>query len=570
MKRMTEVAAESESLVLACPPRPEGRWYTLLQPSCLRISVSDHATLRTLTLRMQSEAHTALFNEDILREVAQHFRTSRREDVNALGRMALVCRAFSDPALDVLWRNLESLLPLLNILAISVDLADHAGDVKPPMRQASLTCISDAQWNRFRSYARRVRSVQIHRYMETLHSPVIAQLATRSCGEPLLPSLVSLQFDLISAKSVSEILAFLSPLLHDVTLQVGSWGLDTSFVTDIGRDFVFALRCAASSLRHLTLERFDDPDFMTHTDFTPFSELQTLDIGRCVASFSVLSACAKMSSLITLDIGLKGLTVEDIKRCHGFPVLENLSVHSHPSQATALLPMLSTTVLRSFTYIDQAYHDRFLRARQDLGNYRVMLAALHSKSAATIRGVYFTIAVFDDVSTPSLMSVIDPLLDFRVLEELRIDSSLAVSVTSDDVCRMAFSWPNIQTLDFSVYQGSVSPSVYSLTEFAQWCPYLIFLKLPGLDPRPALPPESEWVSTSSCSLKGLCVTGRNNVSLDAHYEHGHSIAVARFLNHLFPNMTMEHCVGKEWTDINAVLEILQDAARRGYSGKQSS
>jgi len=39
-----------------------------------------------------------------------------REGVKDIARVSRVCKTFRDPALDLLWRNIDSLLPLLGLL----------------------------------------------------------------------------------------------------------------------------------------------------------------------------------------------------------------------------------------------------------------------------------------------------------------------------------------------------------------------------------------------------------------------------------------------------------------------
>ena len=41
---------------------------------------------------------------------------ARRESQKTLARAAQVCRAFSEPALDVLWRNVDNIVHLLSLL----------------------------------------------------------------------------------------------------------------------------------------------------------------------------------------------------------------------------------------------------------------------------------------------------------------------------------------------------------------------------------------------------------------------------------------------------------------------
>ena len=57
-------------------------------------------------------AHHALSIIDILRLVFDQIR----DDKLTLSRLARCCRAFHNPALDILWKNLSSDVPLLALL----------------------------------------------------------------------------------------------------------------------------------------------------------------------------------------------------------------------------------------------------------------------------------------------------------------------------------------------------------------------------------------------------------------------------------------------------------------------
>lgn len=59
-----------------------------------------------------------LFNSDILSLIFAHFDLVEDPMVyrKSLYWAALTCKAFTEPALDVLWRSMNSLIPLLKLL----------------------------------------------------------------------------------------------------------------------------------------------------------------------------------------------------------------------------------------------------------------------------------------------------------------------------------------------------------------------------------------------------------------------------------------------------------------------
>ena len=65
-------------------------------------------------------AGEVLQNVDLLRVIFEHFDVDLDEDRPAPGKksllsVALSCKAFVDPALDILWRNMHSLRPFFNL-----------------------------------------------------------------------------------------------------------------------------------------------------------------------------------------------------------------------------------------------------------------------------------------------------------------------------------------------------------------------------------------------------------------------------------------------------------------------
>ena len=87
--------------------------------------------------------HEALVNADVLDYVFGHFTVDpeTREAVQIRSYLrwaALSCRAFSRPALNALWRTLDSLLPLLKLLP-SLKLVDHVY-VRPLLVTFSFRC----------------------------------------------------------------------------------------------------------------------------------------------------------------------------------------------------------------------------------------------------------------------------------------------------------------------------------------------------------------------------------------------------------------------------------------------
>lgn len=95
---------------------------------------------------MSSQAQKALLCQEIVSEIFEYLspgspeveafprqKTARREAQRSLARLARVCRAFSAPALNVLWRVTDDLIYLLSILPSFkwVRYKTYVSDIRP-------------------------------------------------------------------------------------------------------------------------------------------------------------------------------------------------------------------------------------------------------------------------------------------------------------------------------------------------------------------------------------------------------------------------------------------------------
>ncbi|KAH9948918.1 hypothetical protein B0H21DRAFT_820485 [Amylocystis lapponica] len=141
----------------------------------------------------QTPTNSALCCDEILVNIFQyldspHFSFFTPGLVNPyLPVCARVCKAFSEPALGILWRDIYSFTPLLEILS-SVRWDDHAQCHK------DLDALPVGDKKRFKAYARRVRVIN---YMDTflrkrIDLDIIMDVVRWSGEQPILPGLQSL------------------------------------------------------------------------------------------------------------------------------------------------------------------------------------------------------------------------------------------------------------------------------------------------------------------------------------------------------------------------------------------
>ncbi|CCM04205.1 uncharacterized protein FIBRA_06371 [Fibroporia radiculosa] len=134
----------------------------------------------------------------------------------SLGRLARTCNALKEPVLDILWRDLDTLTPLIGLFPSTIlkrARRPGLGLTKNP---------EPSDWNRLLAYGERVRSVS---YVEASGniSPTIFPILEELCPKPwILPNLTSLTWKSETAAGLERCRLFMCPELRNLTLEVGT------------------------------------------------------------------------------------------------------------------------------------------------------------------------------------------------------------------------------------------------------------------------------------------------------------------------------------------------------------
>ncbi|KAG8910399.1 hypothetical protein FRC01_006351, partial [Tulasnella sp. 417] len=146
--------------------------------------------------------------EETLRLIFQFTETA------SLSRAARVSRAWSNIALDELWRSLPSIFPLLGLLAPLewiLDATQH--------HRRLFSSLVNADWDRFSEYAIRIRCLNIDYAMEAelpLDSAALVHMFHRT--GPVLPNIERISWRFIQNKNCTSIFPFLGPRLEHLAL----------------------------------------------------------------------------------------------------------------------------------------------------------------------------------------------------------------------------------------------------------------------------------------------------------------------------------------------------------------
>ncbi|KAL6310106.1 hypothetical protein BKA93DRAFT_814448 [Sparassis latifolia] len=134
----------------------------------------------------------------------------------SLYRLARTCKALKEPALDLLWRDLDSLAPLIALFPNT--LLKRAR--RPGLGLAKNPVPED--WTALLAYGERVRSIV---YAESVGNispsifPIFEELRPRNW---LLPNLTSLTWKSETAPGLERCRLFLGPELQNIVLEVGT------------------------------------------------------------------------------------------------------------------------------------------------------------------------------------------------------------------------------------------------------------------------------------------------------------------------------------------------------------
>ncbi|KII86179.1 hypothetical protein PLICRDRAFT_280623 [Plicaturopsis crispa FD-325 SS-3] len=139
-----------------------------------------------------------------------------RASLGDLARLARTCRALCDPALDILWRTLWSLNPLICTLPADLWESTESENAYGITRKDIffLRPIKDTDWTRFLLYARRVRVLNfddpsIGRAVNFRHAGVPSALHVSAPALPLLPNL-----QVLALNEEEALVPHLGMLLH--------------------------------------------------------------------------------------------------------------------------------------------------------------------------------------------------------------------------------------------------------------------------------------------------------------------------------------------------------------------
>ncbi|KAI0672791.1 hypothetical protein C8Q78DRAFT_680754 [Trametes maxima] len=490
-------------------------------------------------------ANRQLWNDDILREIFAHlapatfpFTKDDRPSLAALACCARASKTLYEPASDVLWREIDSVV-ILSVLSPAVLKKED----KHFTTFVSSGPLPDAVCARFRNYAHRVRRL-VHRAERTRVQPTVLDgLYAYAGGEPLLPNVKAVFWCQRTPPDVLEILPVVSTSLRELCIaEIGVHGnLVPASGAQVSTGFAFSrfirgLSTVAPWLETLTLSgNIHSSSIICVSELKKLKALSIINFahhGFGAGYLPVLRSCAALSHLrefginLTIDEAsladtLRASTEELDLDFAGFHSLRALRVHGSLALVRRFLSHVSSTELASF--------GAFVPRPDRLEDYRHCLETLSTRFASTLRTVRLSGSWTGTMaSLASPLDILRPLLHLSQLEEVCLISGTGVAVTFTvaDVLTFAKAWPNMQELKVLYQAVPAALPIDALSAFAAHCPRLHTLWLASVDLRGAASRKLADCPESRHALKRLWLVG-DMTAADVGQ-------IARFVDRMFP------------------------------------
>ncbi|RPD61772.1 hypothetical protein L226DRAFT_612237 [Lentinus tigrinus ALCF2SS1-7] len=490
----------------------------------------------------QSSPHAVWSIAEVVREVMEQ----NAENVSTLSSCARVSHAFSEPALEVLWREQSGLNRLLSILRKSVKCIPIAIDNMPGFtinRYVISGPIDDLEWSRFQLYANLVRAYSTSIW-ERMDDIFVATLLDKCAGKPLLPRLTFLgwtgQDDGITS---SAFLLFMSPMLRIV--HVNSSGLYVTPPAEfepLSEEFTIAAALRLIHARAPAVEQLKIPacHLCSLKPISDFVHLRSL----CIESEDP-RIWEKIANWLP---NLQDLTVymftqmqdEDIQRARRLP-------EAHFGQLTRLWFMADPRIMPIVLDLIRAPHLNNLQLdtelRDDLCVHLCDIVAV--RFVRSLRIFLLKLASDGRDEHPrQFEALFSPLYAIRHLEHVTVqvtfDTNLAL--TADEVTRITGAWPNLKHLKFSSVLLSKSElaaprmPITALEIFARRCPQLEVLFMPLPNPAPLADLDLATVPACSNRLQRIYLYSGSEWPEDfADWE-----KVEPYVERLFPGAVLIH------------------------------
>ncbi|OJA13359.1 hypothetical protein AZE42_04502 [Rhizopogon vesiculosus] len=396
---------------------------------------------------------------------------------STIAALARTCRAFKEPALDVLWKNMDRLKPLISCLPEGVKVATNG---KMSLRRPPFA----VEWMIFGQYARRIHSLTICCSGLNEISDLVVEALVSALSSVMVPNLCTLEWLDDRGSFFPLLRTLLVPTITSITLRSNLW---QPWKPSFSKSAVLAsLGSRCPSLRNLHCV-YGDPYETSDTVSEAVRGCHKLvHIKTGVLNTQALTHLASLPSLKSLRFLLSHHTVDDIPPANSIPTftskLDDVSItaisYAHLTRCFRNVRFMSCqSVVLSISSIEP-YHPLHIPD----------LIISFSECFSPVLEQLRVQTKFDDESESTLndhrlafgFNVIAPLLQFSRLTKLDLNWLCTSDVDDEAFKDMIQSWPLLE--EFSFGSGNhwlVPPSLtfIGLVHLIQHCRNLSYVEI---------------------------------------------------------------------------------------------
>lgn len=417
-----------------------------------------------------------------------------RRGIKDMARISQVCKIFRDPALDFLWKNLDSLLPLLRLLPLEINeehgdkarLLKVLGDLKSPERQSYI------------SISNRVRTLSFSEPHEPIPRNLINDIIEYNIL--LTPRIDVLHLRISSEAGLRLLPALITPELTDISLSFDENLYVFNRPLDLGdlikSVYTTIFRCAPKLVHFSVVDLYEALPLLSltkapgqdHMDTTCLQSLTHAVFYITAASLpQVLELMSQLHKLEDLTIQVCEKNFDEIPRLscftsETFGSLKNVAFDGSPDIISRIFSAFPAN--SSIQSVILRMHGLYTNADIALV-FSGIVAAVSKESLQKI--IITSVLSTSDLARWDADSGIDtrqfildihaiePALQFRNLEIFSACLGVPLYLTDEDHLRIAQTWCSVQLLYLSsivqrvVLAHKPPASIASLVHYARYC-----------------------------------------------------------------------------------------------------
>ncbi|KAF8652644.1 hypothetical protein AX16_004276 [Volvariella volvacea WC 439] len=519
-----------------------------------------------------------------------------QENQKTLYSLALTERQFTEPALDILWRNMDSLIPLLKLLPF-IRLEQKESSVELSLKPTP-AYNAKADWLRFSYYAPRIRTIRIHSnsnkgYQIEKEAQLYATLCALLQHKCFLPKVQTLILEQLpsSKSSANEILTQLPHLLLSSSLIAIE--VETSILQSINHSgsFITILNFKAPYLRQFCLTQcngdskpfsFDPVPIlpqMHHIQFvgtginidTPFLQATGRRADLKILS---LNTCA---NVVTMPTFTKGVDYENWKLFPGetgkplYHALESLELGGPLDLIHNFIGYVSSAHIRTVAFTiylpDDANFSSLMQTRAtSRGEFVDFITDVIQRWGSTLQSFKITFSGgtgYTDVQDVNVGELLfKPFVGNTNLRALHFVNFPGKLHGVAEYTHLNDTAPNLRSLYLPPQEKGLG--IAEFRHLLSSCPHLkdLAISLDFASDSDSPPPPTN--NDSSFGLyNGVLEHSLEKLSVLAQCP-SDTFEAARQLDDIFPNLVELKGMGEGWDGVQNLLRLCQYGRRRTY------